>query len=411
MHPKMKNVYVGVDTHKKTHTAVVIDCFGDKLGEITFQNTPSAYEKLLQEVKKHTKRGITAIYGLEDIGASGRAFAVFLLGKKKKVKHVQSTLSSSERKNQTILHKTDSYDALCIARVLLNRLDELPEANPIDIYWTLAMLVGRREALVKASTAIKNQLHALISHHYPSYRKFFTVFDCKTALDFWEKYPSPERLKGVTVEELGKMLYTSSHYVYSEEKARELLDLVLKDGDTTTEFQESRDLIVVTCVKQIRQNDEEVGQIETEMKKILEKLGYKLETMIGIDLVAAACIIAEIGDVNRFATADKLAKYSGIAPVMYSSGEKGKIIKNQQGNRKLYTLIRCLAARNICCGRNKDKPVNGIFYNYYQKKLKQGKTEHQALVCVMRRLVNIIYGLLKSKDEYKHPTASKMCDI
>jgi transposase len=411
MHPKMKHVYVGVDTHKKTHTAVIIDCFGDKLGETTFQNTPSAYEKLFQEVKKHTKRGITAIYGLEDIGASGRALAVFLLGKKKVVKHVQSTLSSSERKNQTILHKTDSYDALCIARVLLNRLDELPEANPIDIYWTLAMLVGRRDALVKASTAIKNQLHALISHHYPSYRQFFTVFDCKTALDFWEKYPSPGRLKGVTVEELGKMLYTSSHYVYSEKKARELLGLVVKDGDTTTEFQESRDLIVVTCVKQIRQNDEEVGKIEKEMKNILEKLGYKLETMIGIDLVAAASIIAEIGDVNRFATADKLAKYSGIAPVMYSSGEKDKIIKNQQGNRRLYTHIRCLAARNICCGRNKDKPVNGIFYDYYQKKLKQGKTEHQALVCVMRRLVNIIYGLLKSKDEYKHPTTSRMGDI
>jgi hypothetical protein len=134
----------------------------------------------------------------------------------------------------------------------------------------------------------------------------------------------------------------------------------------------------------------------------MDRLDYRLETMIGVDLVTAAGFVAGIGDISRFSSADKLARYCGIAPVEYSSGDKGKNNKCDQGKRKLHQLFRDLAARSINRGRNKDKPVNDIFYEYYQKKLSQGKTKHQALICVMRRLVNIVYGLMKNKTAYVH---------
>jgi len=38
-----------------------------------------------------------------------------------------------------------------------------------------------------------------------------------------------------------------------------------------------------------------------------------------------------------------------------------------------------------------------IFYEYYQRKINEGKTKTQALVCIMRRLVNIIFGMMKTK--------------
>ncbi|MBB6214114.1 transposase [Anaerosolibacter carboniphilus] len=406
MHPKLKQIYVGVDTHKRTHTAVIVNCFSEKLGEITFENTPPAYEELLKEVKKHTGKGMTPIFGLEDTGGSGRALAVYLLGKKKIVKKVDASLSSSERKNQSITHKTDSHDALCVARVLVSRLNELPNADPQDICWTLSMLVGRRSAIVKASTALKNQLHNYITHHYPSYKKFFSVFDSNSALAFWEHYPSPSKLKGVTVEILGELLRVHSSGFFSTKKAEEILSIIERDGDTSTELQDSRDFMVSTTVRQLRQNHEEIKRIELEIKNIMDRLGYKLETMIGIELVTAASLVAEIGDIHRFSNADKLAKYAGIAPVKYSSGDKDKSFRNRQGNRKLYALFHDLASRQVCCGRNKDKPVNAIFYDYYQKKMSEGKTQHQAIICIMRRLVNIIYGMMKNKTEYVHPTLS-----
>lgn len=406
-HPKAFHVYVGVDTHKRTHTAVIIDCYGEKLGEYTFENKPSAFDGFLDEVKKRLKKGISPIFGLEDTTSSGRSLAVFLLGSRRIVKKVDSSLTSSERKNQAIVNKTDSYDALCIARVLLSRYNELPDADPRDLYWTLKILVGRRNTIVKANVAIKNQLHAHLVYNYPSYEKFFFVFDCRTALAFWEKYPSPKYLKGITAESLGEFLNEPSSGFFGAEKAAGILALVESDGETETGYQDTRDFIIQASVKEIRHNEEEMAKIEAEIKKLLPEFGYKLETMIGVDFLTAAGFISEIGNIGRFQTSDKLAKYAGIAPINYSSGSKERILKNRQGNRNLYTLFHNLAARNISRGRNKANPVNDIFCDYYQKKLSQGKTKHQAIVCVMRRMVNIIYGMMKNKTEYRHPILPK----
>ena len=400
MHPKMKKIYVGVDTHRHTHTAVIINCFNEKLGEITFDNKPSAFDAFLQAVMRYAGKGITPAFGLEDTGSSGRALAVFLKGKKKVVKKVNATYTFNERKKLPILHKTDSFDAACIAKVLLDNYDSLPDAEPDDLYWTLAMLVNRRAALVKANVALKQQLHAYILQHYPSYRSFFSVFDCKAALEFWERYPSPSKLLDISVSGLGAFLHAPSSGFFGEKKAKQILDLVEKDGDTKTEYQESRDFLVSTCIRQVKQSNGEMEKIEAEMQKLMAKLGYRLETFPCIDLVTAAGFAAQIGDIGRFGNADKLAKYAGICPVTYSSGQSDKRFSNRQGDRTLYHLFHALAARNVNRGRNKNKPVNDIFYSYYQKKISEGKTEHQAIICVMRRLVNIIYGMMRNKKEY-----------
>lgn len=52
-------------------------------------------------------------------------------------------------------------------------------------------------------------------------------------------------------------------------------------------------------------------------------------------------------------------------------------------------------------------PRNPVFYEYYQRKIAEGKSKTQAIICIMRRLDNIIYGLLKIKTEYRMPEVSK----
>ena len=51
----------------------------------------------------------------------------------------------------------------------------------------------------------------------------------------------------------------------------------------------------------------------------------------------------------------------------------------------------------------KGTPRNPVFLEYYKKKISEGKTKIQALVCVMRRVNNIIYGMMKNKTEYILP--------
>ena len=69
----------------------------------------------------------------------------------------------------------------------------------------------------------------------------------------------------------------------------------------------------------------------------------------------------------------------------------------------LHGLLYNLAVQQVQVARSSKKKRNSLFHAYYQSKLKEGKTKGQALVCIMRRLVNIIYGMMKNKTAYKVP--------
>jgi hypothetical protein len=71
-------------------------------------------------------------------------------------------------------------------------VDTLQDARHEDIFWTIRQIVKRRDLIVKSNVMNKNQLHSQLSYSYPSYRKFFALIDAKSAICFWENYPSPE---------------------------------------------------------------------------------------------------------------------------------------------------------------------------------------------------------------------------
>ena len=119
--------------------------------------------------------------------------------------------------------------------------------------------------------------------------------------------------------------------------------------------------------------------------------------------ISGACLLSEIGNINRFSNSGKLARYAGIAPIEKSSGNSEKYLKNEYGNRELNSMFYSLACRSISVGRNKNTATNPIFKEYYYKKINEGKTKHQAIVCIMRRTCNIVYGILKNGTEYIPP--------
>jgi transposase len=391
MHPRMKWTYVGCDSHKDTHTMVFLDCFFGKIGEITFNNIPGEFEKFLQDAQKFKVQGTAFAFGMEDFSAYGRSLTVFLTGKKQMVKHVNAALVASERKSGNILQKTDAFDALCAARVLITRFDDLPVANPQDKFWVLGSIVARRNALVKINGALKNQLHALLTDNYPNYRKYFPSIATRTALMFFEKYPSPLTLTGVTAEELTDLFKHITNNRFTTGRATEFLTFISKCGFTASEYQEQKDFTVMSTVRQISANLNEINQIDKMLADFLKKFDYKLTTMRGIDTVIAAKLIAEIGDIKRFESPAKLAKYSGIAPVTYASGKSDCQYANTRGNRNLNEIFFRLALTLTMTSGRGTKITNHFFYDYYRKKLSEGKTKKQALKSVQRRLVNIIW--------------------
>ncbi|OOR15689.1 IS110 family RNA-guided transposase [Bacillus mycoides] len=411
MHNRQNYLYVGVDLHKEHHTAVIINCWQEKLGEIQFENKPSAFSKFLLEVETYVSDGLSVVFGLEDVGGYGRALAKYLVDHEQVVKEVNPALSFLERKSQVMIQKNDSWDAECVARILINKLNQLPDAKPNDLFWSIQQLVSRRNALVKAQSALKNQLHIQLNRHYPSYKKFFSELDGKTALAFWEQYPSPSCLEGMNIKRLTAFLLDVSNNTCSVRKASEILRLVKEDGQTMKEYQEMRNFLVRSIVREIEFKKKEMKYIERELKQLVNLLDYQLETMPGIELVTASALIAEIGDARRFPNANKLARFAGIAPVYFGSGGKGKTHKSKQGNRALHALFYNLAVQQVQVAKGSKLPRNPVFHAYYQKKLKEGKTKGQALVCIMRRLVNIVYGMMKYKTAYELPVVEEKEEV
>jgi len=84
-----------------------------------------------------------------------------------------------------------------------------------------------------------------------------------------------------------------------------------------------------------------------------------------------------------------------ICKFVISSGMSKREITNELGNRKLNEIFYRIALTSVMpLGKNKAL-INPLFYDYYNKKISVGKTKHQALKSVQRRLVNTVYSVMK----------------
>lgn len=79
-------LYVGIDLHKETHLAVILNCWNEFQGKLQFDNRPSEFHKLVELVNKKCKElskkdnsGILyePIYGLENAYGYGRSLALY----------------------------------------------------------------------------------------------------------------------------------------------------------------------------------------------------------------------------------------------------------------------------------------------------------------------------------------------
>ena len=161
-----------------------------------------------------------------------------------------------------------------------------------------------------------------------------------------------------------------------------------------------------------------LAEIDSELERLYKELGLTLATMPGMKIIMSMKLIAEIDDIRRFKSSEKLAQYAGIAPMPYGSAGKNKDYATKQGNRRLQATIYYLAVQQIQISP-RGKPRNPYFRGYYEEKLLEGKNPKQALICISRKLVKVIYSMLKNKTSYvmpevvesKEDKVSDSCDV
>jgi len=402
MNHKFKELaFVGVDTHKDEHAACMTDCFGQSLGVFTVENRPNRIEELLEEIDKTAKsHNLKPVFGLEDVMGLGQHLARSLIAGGYELKEVNPIETERKRLRKAHPDKSDPEDALAISKVLISEFDKLPTIQSLDeVYLAIHQLSNRRDSLVKEQTRIKNKLHILLHREYPYYQSMFKTTFSKAALAFWERFPIAPFLKGIGVERLAQYLRANSNNTVSTKKALSILKLVDKDSLPSC-LNLVHASLIRNLVKHLRFIQEQITIARKELEPLIDQTGIKLSTLTGVDTPAAAKLIAEIGDVKRFASSDKLAKCAGIAPQQKSSGKKQRFKKSNRGRRQLNTAIYRIALCQIGCDRS-GKPKNSKARDYFLRKISEGKTKKEALTCLQRRLCDIIYAMMKNKTEYR----------
>ena len=329
-------LYVGMDIHKRFSQVAILDESGEVLGQRRLTHTPA--EELTNYFSQFPKD--TQVIMEPTCGWNWLSDRISDLGLEVVLDHPLKVRLIAESRI-----KTDKVDAVALAQ--LHRTGFLPQAYlaPPEIR-KLRDLFRCRCGLVRMRTALKLQIHALLDR-LGIFHNFSDLFG-KTGRTF-----------------LGNL---ELEFPY-----RENLDRQLRIIDLLT--------------KEIKEMEK---RITTQVRQ--DPQAKRLTTVPGIGFILAYLITTEIGEINRFNSAKKLAAYCGLVPCVRQSGSSlhyGHLTKT--GN----SLLRWgfIEAAQVAIRFNPE-------LKYWAENIRRKKGSGVAICAVARKLVNIVYQLLTQKRDY-----------
>jgi transposase len=334
------DVMIAVDPHKASNTAAVLDPVTKTVIEAArFANSVDGYGQLTVFAARWDRRR----WAVEGCHGAGRSLAQRLVADGEAVLDVPAKLAARVRVySRGHGRKTDKDDAVSIGLAALDGTGVLPVTCD-DALVSLRLLCDRRDELTAQRTQAVCRLHRLLAELTP----------------------------GGMRREL------------SANKAQALLALIRPADDVGR----VRVHIARDHLADIRALDARLKFIAAQIAALATASGTGLTGLYGIGPVIAGRILAEVGDVARFATKDRFASYIGTAPIDASSGEQARHRLSRAGNRRINHALHMMAVTQIRYPGTEGRV-------YYESKRREGKTPKEALRCLKRRLSDLVYRQL-----------------
>jgi transposase len=334
----MEKVIIGVDPHKLSATIEVVDHHETVLASGRFATDKAGYAAMRKRVAAWSER----VWAVEGSNGAGRPLAQRLLADGEHVVDVPAKLAARARMLDTGHgRKTDAHDAhsVAVAAVRSKELRVLTADPELEV---LRMLVDRREELARHRTQTANRLQRLLGELTPGKaKKDITTGQAKAIL----AGVRPRDLVGKTRRRLA---------------AEQLADLVVIE--------------------------KKIKNLTSELKVILATSGTGLMDLPGVGPIVAARVLADVGDISRFADRNRFASWTGTAPIEASSGETVRHRLSRAGNRRMNHMIHIAATTQI--------RLDTEGRAYYRRKLAAGKTRMEAMRCLKRKISDAIYRQL-----------------
>jgi transposase len=342
-------VIIGMDPHKRSATIEVIDERGAMLAKGRFGTDKIGYKQMLAAGREFADR----VWAVEGCNGIGKHIAHRLVHDGEAVLDVPPKLSAQVRVFATGNgRKTDPVDAHSVAMVAL-RTPTLNQVEVDDDLLVMGMLADRRDELGRARTQTVNRLHRLLLELFPGGAKQFL----------------------------------------SAQQARALI-ATIKPRDLPGK---TRRRLAVELIGELEAIDRKIKAGKKELTALVTARGSTLLELNGIGPSSATRLLADVGDIHRFADRDRFASWNGTAPLDASSGNQQRHRLSRAGNRRINRALHIMAIvqlRNQTEGRA-----------YYDSRKAGGMPSMMAMRALKRRLSNVVFARMLA-DQQRREAAS-----
>jgi len=342
-------IVIGIDPHKKSHAAAAANATGQPLAEFTVKARLKGHERLLEWARQ---QGTERVFAIEDCRHVSGSLERFLIARGERVLRVPPKLMAGTRRFARTCGKSDGIDALAIAHAAL-RVPDLPEARLDGDQRDLRLLLDHREDMVCERTRIQQRLR-------------WHLHDIDPAISV------PDRA-------LDRFCWLDR------------LEARLDRETDTTQVRIAREL-----VEDCRRTSRRVNRLEREIQALVQRDHPELLAVPGCGALTAAKLVGEIAGIHRFATDSKLAMHAGVGPLEASSGQRRRHRLNRAGNRQLNAALHRIAVTQ--------SRMHPPARDYLARKQAQGKSKTEALRCLKRHLVRIVFHTLNDSSARTSPS-------
>jgi transposase len=343
-------VVVGIDAHKRTHTAVAVDEQGKRIGAKTVAATSAGHLELVRWAKGLGEHR----FAVEDCRHISRRLERDLLGAGESVTRVPPKLMARVRRSARQQGKSDPIDAMSVARAA-QREDDLPTARLDGDERKVRLLTDHREDLVNERTRCQNRLHWHLHELDPE----LEIAPCSL-----DRYVVLKRLRAICAGHPGTVA----------EIAAELID-------------------------KIRALTVRINDLERQITSVVATLAPALLELQGCGPLSAAKIIGETAGIDRFVDRARFARFNGTAPIPVWSSNTVRVRLNRGGNRQVNAALHRIAVTQLRAGPGKD---------YVERRIASGNTKTEAIRALRRRISDEVFRRLMT-DHAARKTSHATC--
>jgi len=392
--------YLGIDVSKSTARYLILNEAGNKLRSFTLSNDKESLESLPERFDSLSINRDNLLIGIEATGSFWENIYSFFKDRGFHIVLLNPFNTNKFREALSKKAKTDDIDALIIAQLL--RTGEYVQSQVAEEnIQALRELTNLRYEFVKERKNLQRQVYSLLSIVFPEYGKtVIAKLFSQASMAILMRFPTAKHLQEAKTKHIEKIVRRIQGNNFSIEEIQHLIETA-KNSIYSGRAKDARAITLRMLLGHIENLSNSIDELESEMKQILSPSdkdgsfpGENLLSMKGVGDKTLAALLSYLGsDGSNFSSAKAAVGYVGFYPKIYESGQTRRDNTiSKRGPKVLRWALYMAAVASL--KHNKEMRT------LYHKKLSQGKTEKQALICVGKKILQIALSLLKSGESY-----------